>query len=146
MATLLPFIVIIIAFWFLLIRPQQKRARQAREMQSSLAPGDRVMLTSGFFGEVTEIDDEGVSVDIADGVVVKVVRNAVGQVLPREDADEQSDVVEGEAGEGAEAGDVDLTKSAAPTEPAEPAEPAASDEPLEPTESGAKKPGSEESI
>lgn len=84
MATVLPFLVIIIAFWFLLIRPQQKKQRQVREMQSALAAGDEVMLTSGIFGTVEAIADDHVLVNVADGVTLKVVRAAIGQVTPKE--------------------------------------------------------------
>ena len=83
MATLLPFLVIIVAFWFLLIRPQQKKQRQVREMQSTLAAGDEVMLTSGILATVADVTDDHILVTIAEGVTVKVIRAAIGQVLPK---------------------------------------------------------------
>jgi len=79
LVSLLPFVVIILVFWLLLIRPQQKRQRQVQEMQRALQVDDTVMLTSGFYGQVREITDDYVSVQIADGVVVRVVRAAIGQ-------------------------------------------------------------------
>lgn len=86
----LPFIVIIVLFYFLLIRPQQKRAKQARELQLNLQPGDRVMLTAGFFGTVTEVEETttNIKVEIADGVVIQVVRQAVAQKVTEAPADE----------------------------------------------------------
>ncbi|MER7556523.1 preprotein translocase subunit YajC [Nocardioides sp. NPDC126508] len=91
----LPFIVIIVLFYFLLIRPQQKRAKQARELQLNLQPGDRVMLTAGVFGTVTEVEETttNIKVEIADGVVVQVVRQAVAQKVTEapEDADEDDE-------------------------------------------------------
>ena len=92
----LPFIVIIVLFYFLLIRPQQKRAKQARELQLNLQPGDRVMLTAGLFGTVTEVEETttNIKVEIADGVVIQVVRQAVAQKVteaPAEDSDESDD-------------------------------------------------------
>jgi preprotein translocase subunit YajC len=87
--TLLPFLVIIIAFWFLLIRPQQKRQRKIRELQSQLSVGEKVMLTSGIYAEVRGVGDDYVLVEIADGVTVKVARAAIGQVLPTDTADAQ---------------------------------------------------------
>ena len=65
----LPFIVIIVLFYFLLIRPQQKRAKQARELQLNIEPGDRVMLTAGLFGTVSEVEETttNIKVEIADG-------------------------------------------------------------------------------
>jgi preprotein translocase subunit YajC len=79
---LLP-ILLIAVFWFLLMRPQQKRQAALRNLQSSLAPGEDVLLTSGVFGKVVEITDDHVLVTIADGVDIRVVRGAIGQVIPR---------------------------------------------------------------
>ena len=89
----LPFIVIIVLFYFLLIRPQQKRAKQARELQLNLQPGDRVMLTAGVFGTVTEVEETtaNIKVEIADGVVVQVVRQAVAQKVTEAPADESDE-------------------------------------------------------
>ena len=89
----LPFIVIIVLFYFLLIRPQQKRAKQARELQLNLQPGDRVMLTAGVFGTVTEVEETttNIKVEIADGVVVQVVRQAVAQKVTEASADESDE-------------------------------------------------------
>ncbi|MEU0314650.1 preprotein translocase subunit YajC [Nocardioides sp. NPDC006273] len=86
----LPFIVIIVLFYFLLIRPQQKRAKQARELQLNLQPGDRVMLTAGLFGTVTEVEESttNIKVEVADGVVVQVVRQAVAQKVVEAPAEE----------------------------------------------------------
>jgi len=117
----LPFIVIIVLFYFLLIRPQQKRAKQARELQLNLQPGDRVMLTAGFFGTVTEVEETttNIKVEIADGVVIQVVRQAVAQKVteaPAEEIDEntaEESEVEAKADEtpeGAENVIVDLDK------------------------------------
>ncbi|MFE6647860.1 preprotein translocase subunit YajC [Nocardioides sp. NPDC057772] len=91
----LPFIVIIVLFYFLLIRPQQKRAKEARELQLNLQPGDRVMLTAGLFGTVTEVEETttNIKVEIADGVVIQVVRQAVAQKVadaPGVESDEET--------------------------------------------------------
>ena len=92
----LPFIVIIVLFYFLLIRPQQKRAKQARELQLNLQAGDKVMLTAGVFGTVTEVEENttNIKVEVADGVVIQVVRQAVAQkveTVPAEETDDASD-------------------------------------------------------
>ena len=86
----LPFIVIIVLFYFLLIRPQQKRAKQARELQLNLQPGDRVMLTAGLYGTVSEVEETttNIKVEIADGVVIQVVRQAVAQKVTEAPAEE----------------------------------------------------------
>lgn len=93
----LPFIVIIVLFYFLLIRPQQKRAKQARELQLNLQPGDRVMLTAGLFGTVTEVEETttNIKVEVADGVIIQVVRQAVAQKVT--EAPAESDEAEVEA-------------------------------------------------
>jgi len=82
-ASFLPLILIVLAFYFLLIRPQSKRAKAQRQMQNELAPGSAVMLTSGIFGELTRTDDpERVDVRVADGVVLTVARAAIANVVP----------------------------------------------------------------
>jgi preprotein translocase subunit YajC len=88
LVTLLPLVGIAVLFWFLLIRPQAKRQRELQRMQSTLEVGDTVMLTSGVFAAVRELSEDGTArVEIAEGVVIKVARQAVGQVV----RDEQSD-------------------------------------------------------
>jgi preprotein translocase subunit YajC len=84
LASLLPLVGIAVLFWLLLIRPQQRRQRDLRQMQSSLAVGDRVMLTSGIYGELRSLDGQSVRVELAPGVVVEVARGAVGQRLAPE--------------------------------------------------------------
>ena len=79
LASLLPLLGIAVLFWALMIRPAQRRQRELRQMQSSLAVGDEVMLSSGIYGVLRSLDDERISVDLAPGVVVEVVRGAVGQ-------------------------------------------------------------------
>jgi len=76
------FIVVIAALlWLLLVRPQARRQRELRGMQSTLEVGDEVMLTSGVFGTVRDLDEDVAQVEIADGVTIRVVRGAVGQVV-----------------------------------------------------------------
>ena len=79
LASLLPLVGIALLFWFLMIRPAQRRQREVRQMQSSLVVGDEVMLTSGIYGVLRSLDDERVRVELAPGVVVDVARGAVGQ-------------------------------------------------------------------
>lgn len=81
LGALLPFVLILAVFWLLILRPQQRRQRELRALQSSLTPGNDVMLTSGIFGTVNSITDDHVLVDLAPGVTVKVVRGAVAQVI-----------------------------------------------------------------
>jgi preprotein translocase subunit YajC len=80
----LPLIVIMMVMgYFLLIRPQQKRLKDHENMVKALKRGDTVVLQSGVIGKVTKIEDTELSVEIAQGVVVKVVRSMVSEVRAR---------------------------------------------------------------
>ena len=87
----LPFVLIIAVFWFLIIRPQQKRQRAAQEMQTTLAVDSKVMLSSGIFGTVAVSTDDYVGVEIAEGVSVKVIRGAISRILPEDFGEETED-------------------------------------------------------
>ncbi len=74
-------------FYFLLIRPQSKRNKETREMQENLKKGDRVVTTGGLFGTIHKIDDEVVTLELAEGIRVKAQRSAVFErVVAREGA------------------------------------------------------------
>ena|SRR5689334_8550420 len=75
-----PFILIFVVMWFLLIRPQQKKAKEHRAMVASLKRGDRVVTNGGIYGQVTHVADDHLMVEIADGVKIKVVRDAITAV------------------------------------------------------------------
>lgn len=79
--SLLPFILIVVVFWFLILRPARKRQQAAAQLQSSLSVGDRIMLTSGIFGTVAAIGDESFELDIAPGLRVTVHRQAVAKIV-----------------------------------------------------------------
>ena len=131
MQALLPFLLIIVVFWFFLIRPQTKRQREAQQMQAALTPDTKVMLTSGVFGTVREITDDYLLVEIADNVAIKVVRAAIGRVLPDEfgeptpETEAETDIETEATPDVAPATDVE------PVEPVEPFEPARAVEPEE---------------
>jgi preprotein translocase subunit YajC len=81
--------------WLLLVRPQARRQRELRHMQSTLEVGDEVMLTSGIFGTIRGLDEAVAQVEIANGVTIRVARGAVGQVTDADVlADEPTDVRE----------------------------------------------------
>lgn len=84
-AQLVPLLLIVLAFWFLVLRPARTRSRQTMELQRSLAVGSTVMLTSGVFGEVVRLTDEAISLRIAPGVTITAHRNAVGKLMSQED-------------------------------------------------------------
>jgi preprotein translocase subunit YajC len=79
---LLP-ILLLVVFYFLLIRPQSKRAKEQREMLSKVAVGDEIATTGGILGKVTEVGEQFLSVEIADGVNIKLQKFQVAQVLPK---------------------------------------------------------------
>lgn len=79
----LPLILIFVVFYFLLIRPQTKRAKEHRAMVAALEVGAEVVTNGGILGKVTQLGEQYVSVEIADGVVVKIQRHTVSQVLPK---------------------------------------------------------------
>lgn len=79
----LPLIVIFVLFWFLIIRPQMKRAKETKKMQEALQKGDEVIIGSGQVGRVTKISDGYVTIEIADGVQSVFQRGAVQAVLPK---------------------------------------------------------------
>jgi preprotein translocase subunit YajC len=79
----LPLIIIFVIFYFLLIRPQSKRAKEHRAMIAALAKGDEVVTGGGLLGRVNDLDENYVTLEIAAGVAVKVQRQAVAQVLPK---------------------------------------------------------------
>ncbi len=79
----LPLILIFGVFYFLLIRPQSKRAKELKQVIASLAKGDEVVTNGGILGKVIEVGETFVAVEIADGVQVKVQKNAVAGLMPK---------------------------------------------------------------
>jgi preprotein translocase subunit YajC len=74
---------LLVVFYFLLIRPQSKRAKEQQEMLSKVAVGDEIATAGGILGKVTEVGDQFLSVEIADGVNVKLQKFQVAKVLPK---------------------------------------------------------------
>ena len=81
--SLLPMILIFVVFYFILIRPQQKRQKEHREMVSALAKGDEVLTNGGFLGKVTKVGESYLTVELAEGISVKLQAASVAQVLPK---------------------------------------------------------------
>src|SRR6266487_5743318 len=78
---LLPFVLIFVIMYFLILRPQQKRAKEHQELVKNLRRGDTVITSGGLMGKVTKVvDDEQIEVEIADGVRVRQVRSMVSGV------------------------------------------------------------------
>lgn len=79
----LPLIIIFVLFWFMLIRPQMKQAKEQRKMIEALQKGDEVTISGGITGKITKVGDAHVSLEIAPDVVVNVQKNAVQTLLPK---------------------------------------------------------------
>lgn len=90
-AGLLPVIVMIALFYFLLIRPQQKKINAHKQMVSALRRGDKIMTAGGIYGTITKVDEDVLQVEIAPEVRIKVAKDTVSGVVTRsEPADSKS--------------------------------------------------------
>jgi preprotein translocase subunit YajC len=81
--TFLPMIAIIVVFYFLLIRPQQKRAKETKSMLEALQKGDEIVTAGGVVGRISKLTDAYASVEVAPNVEMTVQRNAISLVLPK---------------------------------------------------------------
>ena len=78
---LMPILLLVVIFWFLIFRPQQKRLKAQQAMLSAIRRGDTVVTTGGIVGKVTKaVDGEDLEVEIATGVKVKLVRGMISDV------------------------------------------------------------------
>ncbi len=82
-ASFLPLILLFVVFYFLLIRPQQKKAKEHKQMVESLKKGDEIVTQGGILGKVTQVGETYLTVEIADGVEIRVQNHAVAAVLPK---------------------------------------------------------------
>jgi preprotein translocase subunit YajC len=89
--SLLFFALILVAFYFLIIRPQRTRARQAAQLQARLVPGVEIMTTAGMFGRVAEVHDDALVLEVSPGVQVRFAKAAVGRIIDAEDDDTDND-------------------------------------------------------
>lgn len=78
-----PLVLIFVVFYFLLIRPQTKRAKEHKTMVAALEVGAEVVTNGGILGKVTEVTEQFLTIEIAQGVNVKLQRHAIAQVLPK---------------------------------------------------------------
>ena len=79
----LPMILIFVVFYFLLIRPQQKKAKEHRAMLAALQKGEEVVTAGGVIGKVSKLSDQYATLEIAPGIEVSVQRSAIAQLLPK---------------------------------------------------------------
>ena len=84
-AQFIPLILIFVIFYFFLIRPQQKRVREHKEMVKNLKRGDEVITSGGIIGKVDRVyEDDKLEIEISDGVKVNVIKNTVQSHLKKE--------------------------------------------------------------
>ncbi len=83
LASFLPLIILFAVFYFLLIRPQLKQAKQHKQLVSDLSKGDEVATSGGLLGKIKEVGDNFIVVEIAKDTEVKVQKNAITTVLPK---------------------------------------------------------------
>ncbi len=82
MVQIFPLIAIFVIFWFLLIRPQQRRMKQHRDMIAAVKRNDTAVTSGGVIGKVTKVDENEVELEIASGVRVRVVKGMLSEVRP----------------------------------------------------------------
>ena len=84
LTSLIPFLLIFGIMWFLLIRPQQKKMKEHRQMVDNLKRGDQVVTAGGLIGKITKVkDDHEVEVELDQGVSVRVVRSTISNVVSK---------------------------------------------------------------
>ncbi|HYQ71861.1 MAG TPA: preprotein translocase subunit YajC [Gammaproteobacteria bacterium] len=83
LTSLLPLVFIFIVFYFLLIRPQSKKAKEHKQMVEALAKGDEIVTNGGLLGRITKVGDNFVELEVSEGVTVKVQRQAAASLMPK---------------------------------------------------------------
>lgn len=79
----LPLILIFVVFYFMLIRPQMKRAKEHRQLVAGLSKGDEVVTNGGLLGRITDVSESFVTLELAENVEVRLQRHAVASVMPK---------------------------------------------------------------
>lgn len=80
LAALLPLFAILALFWFMVMRPQQRRQREVVALQNSIEVGQRVMMSSGIFGTVVSVTDDRARLEVAPGTQIEIARAAIAKV------------------------------------------------------------------
>ncbi len=118
----LPLILIFVVFYFLMIRPQQQKAKKHKELIKNLRRGDRVLTNSGMFGTVAKVINEGeLQVEIAEGVRVRLLRSSVTEVLaktePLSKEKKEGDTASSDSSSDTDASEADYVPPPAPPAP-----------------------------
>ena len=85
-AAFVPLIIMFVIFYFLLIRPQQKKTKEHKEMINNLKKGDRVITSGGIYGTISSLDEANATLEIAEKVKVKIVRGNIVSLANKENA------------------------------------------------------------
>jgi preprotein translocase subunit YajC len=93
-ASLLPFVLIVLVFWFLVVRPARRQQQKLAATQSAMTIGSEVMLGSGIYGRVASIGDETLELELAPGTRIKVAKQAVVRVVDVEEHETPRDVAQ----------------------------------------------------
>lgn len=88
---------LIVIFYFMLIRPQQKRMRQQMELMNNLRVGDDVMTSAGIYGTISEIEEDTVLLEVAEDVLIRVAKNAVVRNFTQHEEEEREEPEEQDA-------------------------------------------------
>jgi preprotein translocase subunit YajC len=89
------FILVLLALmWFLLIRPQRRRQLEAQKMIDSLEVGKEIVTAGGLYGTITDMEDDELRVEVADGVEVRIAKRAVAAVVTEEEEPEETEAEE----------------------------------------------------
>jgi len=83
LSTFLPLVLMFVVMYFLMIRPQQKRAKEQRNMMEALAKGDEVITAGGLLGKVSKVTDTYITLEVASGTEVVIQKNSVTTLLPK---------------------------------------------------------------
>lgn len=81
LGALLPILLIGVIFYLLILRPSRNRQKQQQQLLSSLAPGAQIMTTAGIFATIITVEDDEVTIEVAPGVVLRMVKAGVGRVV-----------------------------------------------------------------
>lgn len=88
-ASLIPLVLIMVIFYFLLIRPQQKKVKEHRDTVAAMKKGDKILTGGGIFATVTDVQEDALTVKIAEGVTIKVKKDTIAGIIAKPAAGEK---------------------------------------------------------
>jgi len=88
LGALLPFVLVFVIFYLLIIMPQRKKQKKHMELVENLKPGDRIVTTAGIFGTVMGVQKDRIELKVAANTMIKITKSAVGVILGASDSPE----------------------------------------------------------